>query len=248
MRSLRTKLSYANVMATVAVFLALGGGAYAATQLKNNSVGTKQLKNNSVTGQKVKDGSLSGADINSSSLGLVPNASHASSAENAAQASNSAALQGHPASDFLGAGSQATDSARLGGHTPSEFGAVLSGQTSGLAKVSGAANLYGPVGGVAIASKIAPAVASLSPSIALQASNFSAQLTEPPSTGNGVEVQLVVNGAPVGLSCLIEVGQNSCSNTTATPAIAAGSQLAINILEVGEVPAGALLTGFQLTQ
>ncbi len=248
MSNLRARLSYANVMATVAVFLALGGGAYAATQLKKNSVGTKQLKNNAVTGEKVKDGSLTGADINSQSLGLVPNAAHASNADSAAQASNSAALQGHPASDFLGANSQATDSARLGGHTPSEFGAVLSGQTSGLAEVKGAANLYGPVGGIGAASKTAPTVASLSPSIGLQASNFSAQLIEAPTSGNGVEVQLWVNGAPVGLSCLIAVGQTSCSNNTATPSIPAGSQLAINILEAGEVPADSLLTGFQLTQ
>jgi hypothetical protein len=52
-QKLRGKLTYANVMASVAVFLALGGGAYAATQLKKNSVGTKQLKNGAVTQQKI---------------------------------------------------------------------------------------------------------------------------------------------------------------------------------------------------
>ncbi len=95
---LRGKLTYANVMATVAVFIALGGASYAATQLPKNSVGTKQLRKNAVTtakikngaiiakkvkdgsltgnlladgtitGAKVQDGSLSGADINQSSL------------------------------------------------------------------------------------------------------------------------------------------------------------------------------------
>ncbi len=68
------KLSYANVMATVAVFIAIGGGAYAAG-LAKNSVGSKQIKNgqvkvedlgeNSVSGSKVKDGSLLPADFNS---------------------------------------------------------------------------------------------------------------------------------------------------------------------------------------
>jgi hypothetical protein len=247
MRDLRAKLNYANVMATVAVFLALGGGAYAATQLKKNSVGTAQLKNNSVTGAKVKDGSLSGADVNSSTLGLVPSASHASSAESAAQAGNSATLQGHPASDFLGANSQAVDSARLGGHAPSEFGAVLSGQTSGLAKITEPTK-YGPVSGIAAASKTAPAVTSLSPSIALTASNFSAQLTEPAGSGGGVEVQLIVNGDTVGLSCVIKEAQNSCSDSADSPAIEPGSELVIRILEVGEVPAEGLYSGFQLTQ
>jgi hypothetical protein len=78
------KLTYANVMATIAVFIALGGSAYAATQLKRNSVGTKQLRNGAVTGAKVKDGSLSGADINASTLGQVPSAAHAESAGSAA--------------------------------------------------------------------------------------------------------------------------------------------------------------------
>jgi hypothetical protein len=45
-------------MATIAVFLALGGGAYAALKLPKNSVGRKQLKRNSVNSAKVKDGSL----------------------------------------------------------------------------------------------------------------------------------------------------------------------------------------------
>ncbi len=52
------RLSYANVLATLALFLALGGTSYAVTALPSNSVGTKQLKKNAVTGVKVKDGSL----------------------------------------------------------------------------------------------------------------------------------------------------------------------------------------------
>jgi hypothetical protein len=50
---LRGKLTYANAMATVAVFIALGGVSYAATQLPSNSVGTKQLKNAAVTPPKL---------------------------------------------------------------------------------------------------------------------------------------------------------------------------------------------------
>ena len=50
---IRSKLTYSNVMATFAVFLALGGGAYAAVKLPRNSVGPKQLKNKAVTPKKV---------------------------------------------------------------------------------------------------------------------------------------------------------------------------------------------------
>ena len=71
-----SRLSYANVMATIAVFMALGGGAYAAFKLPKNSVGTKQLKNAAVTTKKIKNGAVTKSKINTSGL-TVPNASNA---------------------------------------------------------------------------------------------------------------------------------------------------------------------------
>jgi hypothetical protein len=62
-RSIRSRLSYANVMATIAVFIALGGASYAAVKVPKNSVGTKQIKKNAVIGSKVKRGSLSAGDL-----------------------------------------------------------------------------------------------------------------------------------------------------------------------------------------
>jgi hypothetical protein len=53
MKHLLSKLTYANVMATIAVFVALGGAGYAATQLPKNSVGTEQLKKGAVTATKL---------------------------------------------------------------------------------------------------------------------------------------------------------------------------------------------------
>jgi hypothetical protein len=47
-RKLRFRPTYANVIATLALFLALGGGAYAATQLASNSVGSQQIKTGSI--------------------------------------------------------------------------------------------------------------------------------------------------------------------------------------------------------
>jgi hypothetical protein len=94
-------------MATIAVFIALGGAAYAGVKLKKNSVGTKQLKANAVNGTKVADGSLTGADINSATLGTVPNAANAANATaagtaaNAAHATNSDQLGGSAASKYL---------------------------------------------------------------------------------------------------------------------------------------------------
>src|SRR5881296_1014743 len=97
---IRAGLSYANVMATIAVFLALGGGAYAALKLPKNSVGSKQIKKRAVTkaklhkgavdGSKVKDHSLTGRQINLAKLGTVPNAGHSASADSATTAGSAA--------------------------------------------------------------------------------------------------------------------------------------------------------------
>jgi hypothetical protein len=95
---IRKRLTYANVMSTIAVFLVLGGGAaFAASKLAKNSVGTKQLKknavttpkikNNAVTGAKIKDGTITGSKINLGTLGTVPNATNATNATNAGNAS-----------------------------------------------------------------------------------------------------------------------------------------------------------------
>lgn len=101
MNRLKPHITYANVVASLALVLALTGGtAFAASQLAKNSVGSPQLKKNAVTtakikkeavatakikqeainGSLVKDGSLTGSDINLGSLGTVPNAATANTA------------------------------------------------------------------------------------------------------------------------------------------------------------------------
>ena len=64
MKQARKRLTYANVMSSIAVFLILGGAtAVAAGQLGKNSVGTKQLKQNAVTAAKLKKNAVTGAKI-----------------------------------------------------------------------------------------------------------------------------------------------------------------------------------------
>lgn len=65
---IRRHVSYANVMATVGVFIALGGVGYAAVTLPKDSVSSGQVKNSSLTGADVKNSSLTGSDIKNKSL------------------------------------------------------------------------------------------------------------------------------------------------------------------------------------
>jgi hypothetical protein len=61
-KRLKARLTYANVMATIAVFIALGSGAYA-VKLKKHSVGTKQLKGRAVTERKIADSAVTAAKL-----------------------------------------------------------------------------------------------------------------------------------------------------------------------------------------
>jgi hypothetical protein len=127
--------SHNTVIAYLALFVALGGSAYAATQLPKNSVGTKQLKPNAVTTAKIKNGAVTGtkiasntvtgANVDESTLGRVPSAAsaetattagHATSATSAASATSATdakALGGVPLSGFLRTDSVQFNSAAL---------------------------------------------------------------------------------------------------------------------------------------
>lgn len=64
MKQIRKRLTYANVMSTLAVFLVVSGAsALAASQLAKNSVGTKQLKKNAVATAKIKKEAVTAAKI-----------------------------------------------------------------------------------------------------------------------------------------------------------------------------------------
>src|SRR5438270_7306696 len=107
-RWLRGRITSAHVIALIALFVALGGGAYAVTTAPNNSVNSasvkdesllgKDIKNGSLTGLDVKDNSLTGADIKELTLGQVPKAAQAGTAANAG---NATTLQGKTPKDFV---------------------------------------------------------------------------------------------------------------------------------------------------
>ena len=60
---IRAKLSFANLVSALALFIALGGGAYAAAtvnsaKIVNNSIKSKDIRNNAVKGIDVREKSL----------------------------------------------------------------------------------------------------------------------------------------------------------------------------------------------
>lgn len=85
MRALLDRLTYANVVATLALFIAVGtGGAYAVSKIDGSDI-----RKRSLTGKQLKSNSIGGRVVKESSLRPVP------------RAQNSARLGGQPASRFL---------------------------------------------------------------------------------------------------------------------------------------------------
>jgi hypothetical protein len=105
----RPRLSYANVVATLALLLAVGGTSYAASQING-----KSLKNRSVAGKKLKKNTVTGAEVKESKLGKVPRASQADNADTAGTAAGA---------------SNATNATKLGGATPESYRVACPGGT-----------------------------------------------------------------------------------------------------------------------
>ncbi len=70
MRGIKDRLTYANVTATLALFVALGGSSYAAVNLPRNSVGSSELKANSVGAAEIKRKAVRSSEIRDRSIRL----------------------------------------------------------------------------------------------------------------------------------------------------------------------------------
>jgi hypothetical protein len=129
--------TYSEAVATLALFVALGGTSYAVTSLPSDSVGTSQLKSASVTAAKlhahsvgaaaVALDSLTGKQINESSLGEVPRAKAASSADSATSAKTAISAQSAAtaktadSATTAGTAATATNATLLGGASPASY-------------------------------------------------------------------------------------------------------------------------------
>ncbi len=99
MKQIRKRLTFANVLSVIALFVALGGAAYAASKING-----KLIKPNSIPGNRLKKHTLTGSQINLAKLGTVPSASNASNASNANTLGGQAPSAFEPASNWTRSG------------------------------------------------------------------------------------------------------------------------------------------------
>ena len=124
---MRNHLTYSNVIATLALVLAVGtGGAWAA-----KSINGGLLKSRTITAIKVRKDTLTGTEIRESKLGIVPRASNATNATNAANANTA---------NTAASANTAANADKLGGIGPSGFVQGAGKFSAGRATGTGAAD------------------------------------------------------------------------------------------------------------
>ncbi len=151
MKPIRKRLTYANVMSSIAVFLVLGGAtAFAASELAKNSVGTKQLKPNAVTTGKIKKEAVATGKIKKEAItagkvknGAIGNAQLANDAVSTDKIANDAVTTGKIAPDAVTTGKIAPGAIDAGRLAPSERSEAFQTWESGLLNTEMATGLLG---------------------------------------------------------------------------------------------------------
>jgi hypothetical protein len=132
---LRRHFSYANVMASIAVFVALGGVSYAASTINGSklikgTVAGAKLKNGTLTSTQVKANSLNGGAIDESSLGTVPSAQTAQTATSATTAASANTAQSATTANHALSADTATEATTAGSALTAADAETLEGVTS----------------------------------------------------------------------------------------------------------------------
>ena len=135
MRRVRLRPSPALVIAVIALFLALGGAAYAGFKIgtqdiQNGAVTRAKLANGAVTREKRRRDSVTGLKLDESTLGQVPSAQTANQANTANRANQADAVNGLSLRKFAAratAGSAPGQAATVGSLSL-QFGCTASGK------------------------------------------------------------------------------------------------------------------------
>jgi hypothetical protein len=121
--------SHATVVAYLALFVALGGGAVAASHLGKNAVGAKQLKKNAITTAKIKKNAITTAKIKN---GAITSPKIANGAITGAQVMNGS-LTGANVQDGSLSGTDINQSSLTGVRASNVYGVALEGNCAAAA-------------------------------------------------------------------------------------------------------------------
>lgn len=219
---LRQRLTFANAVSLIALFVALGGSSYAAVTLKKNSVKSSHLKNgqvknpdlgaNAVTTSKVKNGSLLAQDF---ATGQLPKGETGDPGAPGQPGSSAAsALIGR---GFAEEGPSAT------GFCTASGGAAVSNNC-----VFGAPNDANVIQG--------------SPKAGVLARDLFVRQSVAPGAGAARSFTLYVNGNPTLVTCTVTHPSTTCDSGGATHTIPGGSTISLKYENSVTTPTGTPFT------
>lgn len=227
-KSLRDRLTFSNVVAVIALFIALGGASYAAVKLPKNSVGTKQIKKNAVDSSKVRNGSLLATDFGKGQL--PAGATGATGAPGAAGLPGASGNSGPTGPTGVSGATGASGSNGSTGATgpTGPKGATGTTGTSATAVITGSSDITSGTAVFSVnggPSGTESSLQTISPSVAVKASNLSVKLSVPAGIGSFRNVRLKIDGSPTTLSCQMTSPDTDCTSS-----------------EVVNIPANSLLS------
>ncbi len=196
MRRFRSQMSYANVVASLALFLALGGTSFAAVKL----ITGKNVKDSSLTGRDIRNGTLTGGDVRDKSLTARDFKGSIQGAKGDPGATGTAGQQG-----LIGA---------TGATGANGAGGVFAGGVSGLSATSpgGTSVARGPVNGTATSGPGLIPFSALSPGRPIRVRDLSADVVTDVTVGSSVTIEFIAH-APSDYADPADPGAVSCTIT-----------------------------------
>jgi Collagen triple helix repeat (20 copies) len=211
------RLTYSNVTATVALFVALGGTSYAASTLSAGSVGSRQLKAGSVGTRQLADNAVTPRKLAPSTIRLFKGQKGDTGPQGEQGAQGPQGPPGTPGVNGANGTSGTNGSPAL---------SALVGRIDGLS--TGIDIDYGAPSGTSTANTAETSVRAIAPDASSTARDLAVQLTNPPGSGGARIFTLMVNGAPTSLACQIAGSTaTSCADGVDTVSIPAGAALSI---------------------
>ncbi len=196
MRALCSKLTYANVISTLCLFLVLGGGAaFAAGKLARNSVGTRQLKNAAVTGPKIRKASIEATKLTQLAISTLKGATGPKGPKGATGAKGATGGKGDTGARGL-VGPQGPQGIQGVAGNPGAFATVL---------VSPALEFQGTHPGFASVERAAPGIYCLTPTNGTDISHPIASVNWLNSANTGLFVEPLAGGVSTCSTGKLEV-------------------------------------------
>lgn len=215
------KLTYSNVMSTVAVFGVLAGGAAYA----GSKIGSSDIKASAIKSKHIANGALRAIDFAAGQLPAGPQGSQGPAGPQGSQGvQGPPGNEGNPAASLFAA--HISDLPAVPGGTEAVHGGPISGLSTAVAVIT---------------TNDVNDVTMLSPPVAIVARDLTVRLTRSPSGGTR-RVMVRDDLETAYLSCTVNAADYACSNRSDANTIPANTALYLEVITTASGTAGEVVS------